>query len=84
VAGFRSDRVLEFIVHGVLPVGLYKQTAAVWRAEAEMQQMMWIFWWGTCVCAVLPLIYVKGYEKGKPGLGQGFRYGLCMWMPCCP
>jgi len=19
---------------------------------------------------------VKGYEKGKPGLGQGFRYGL--------
>src|SRR5437879_10429622 len=22
------------------------------------------------------LIYVKGYEKGKPGLGQGFRYGL--------
>ncbi len=24
------------------------------------------------------LIYVKGYEKGKPGLGQGFRYGLYM------
>ena len=22
------------------------------------------------------LIYVKGYERGKPGLGQGFRCGL--------
>jgi hypothetical protein len=22
------------------------------------------------------LIYAKGYEKGKPGLGQGFRFGV--------
>jgi len=69
--------VLEFLIHGVLLSDLYRETASVWRSEAEMQKMMWIFWVGMLVFApFFALIYVKGYEKGKPGLGQGFRYGL--------
>ena len=69
--------VLEFLIHGVLLSDMYKQTASVWRSEAEMQKMMWVFWVGILVFApFFALIYVKGYEKGKPGLGQGFRYGL--------
>ncbi|HKQ23283.1 MAG TPA: hypothetical protein VJT81_02430 [Burkholderiales bacterium] len=69
--------VLEFVIHGVLLADMYRQTASVWRPEAEMQKMMWVFWVGILVFAPLfVLIYVKGYEKGKPGLGQGFRYGL--------
>jgi len=68
---------LEFFIHGVLLQDMYKQTASVWRPEAEMQKMMWVFWAGILVLApFFALIYVKGYEKGKPGLGQGFRYGL--------
>src|SRR5205807_2458195 len=42
VAVFVVIGVLEFLVHGVLLSGLYKQTASVWRPEAEMRQMMWI------------------------------------------
>ena len=69
--------VLEFLIHGVILSDMYKQTASVWRSEAEMQKMMWVFWAGILVFAsFFALIYVKGYEKGKPGLGQGFRYGL--------
>jgi len=69
--------VLEFLIHGVLLSDMYKQTASVWRSESEMQKMMWVFWVGILVFApFFVLIYVKGYEKGKPGLGQGFRYGL--------
>ena len=69
--------VLEFLIHGVLLADMYQQTASVWRSEAEMQQMMWVFWVGILVFApFFALIYVKGYEKAKPGLGQGFRYGL--------
>ena len=69
--------VLEFIIHGVLLADVYKQTASVWRPEKEMQQMMWMFWLGYLVLApFFALIYVKGYEKGKPGLGQGIRCGL--------
>lgn len=77
VAVFVTMAVLEFFIHGVLLSDLYKQTAAVWRPEAEMQKMMWVFWVGMLVFApFFALIYVKGYEKGKAGLGQGFRYGL--------
>ncbi len=69
--------VLEFLIHGVLLSDIYRQTASVWRSEAEMRQMMWVFWAGILVFApFFALIYVKGYEKDKPGLGQGFRYGL--------
>ena len=77
VAVFVVIGALEFLIHGVLLSDVYRQTASVWRPEAEMQKMMWIFWVGMLVFApFFALIYVKGYEKGKPGLGQGFRYGL--------
>ncbi len=69
--------VLEFLIHGVLLSDMYRQTASVWRSEAEMQKMMWVFWVGILVFApFFTLIYVEGYEKDKPGLGQGFRFGL--------
>jgi len=69
--------VLEFLIHGVLLLDMYRQTASVWRPEAEMQRMMWIFWVGDLVFALFfALIYAEGYERGKPGLGQGFRCGL--------
>ena len=77
VAVFVVMGALEFLIHGVLLSDMYRQTASVWRSEAEMQQMMWVFWAGILVFApFFALIYVKGYEKGKPGLGQGFHYGL--------
>jgi len=77
VAVFVVIAVLEFLIHGVLLADMYRQTASVWRPEAEMQKMMWVFWVGILVFSpFFVLIYVKGYEKGKPGLGQGFRYGL--------
>jgi hypothetical protein len=28
--------------------------------------------------ALLTLVYTKGYERGKGGLGQGFRFGVLM------
>jgi hypothetical protein len=69
--------VMEFVIHGVLLSGIYQETASVWRAPGEMMQKMWIMWAGYLVFApFFALIYVKGYEKGKPGLGQGIRCGL--------
>src|SRR2546428_8742241 len=67
VAVFVAIGVLEFLIHGVLLSDLYKQTASVWRPEAQMRQMIWIFWVGYLVFApFFALIYVEGYEKGKP------------------
>ena len=77
VAVFVVMFVLEFVVHGVLLHGVYQQTSSVWRPGADIQRLMWIFWVGYLVFALLfAFIYAKGYEKGKPGLGQGFRFGL--------
>jgi len=77
VAVFVVILVVEFLVHGVLLQGVYQQTASVWRTQADMQRLMWIFWLGYLVfAAFFVFIYTKGYEKGKPGLGQGFRFGF--------
>lgn len=77
VAVFVAIFVLEFIIHGVLLQGVYQQTASLWRPMADMQRLMWIMWLGYLVFALFfTFIYAKGYEKGKPGLGQGFRFGF--------
>ena len=77
MAVFVVIAVLEFFIHGFLLSDMYQQTASVWRPQADAQAMMWLFWVGYLVFApFFTLIYVKGYEKGKPGLGQGFRFGL--------
>ena len=77
VAVFVVIMALEFVIHGVLLAGTYQQTASVWRPQAEMQRLMWIFWVGYLVFApFFAFIYAKGYEKGKPGLGQGIRFGF--------
>ena len=69
--------VMEFFINGVLLSDMYRQTASVWRTPEALQEKMWIFWIGYLVFApFFTLIYVKGYEKGKPGLGQGIRCGL--------
>jgi len=77
LAVFVVVTALDFLIHGVLLSGTYRQTASVWRPEAEMQRLMWVFWVGTLVFApFFVLIYARGYEKDKPRLGQGFRFGL--------
>ena len=69
--------LVEFIDNGVLLADIYKQTAAVWRPEAQMQSLAWLFWLGYLVFApVFTLIYTKGYEAGKEGFGQGLRFGF--------
>ncbi len=71
--------VLEFAIHGWLLGDIYKQTASVWRPQADMRLAMWLFWIGYLIFApVFVLIYVKGYEAGKSGVGQGLRYGVYM------
>lgn len=71
--------VVEMVINNFLLMSLYQQTASVWRPMAEIERMMWVFWLGYLVFApFFVLIYTKGYEPAKPGLGQGLRYGLYM------
>jgi hypothetical protein len=76
-AAFVVLAVLEFVVNGVLLAGIYMQTASVWRPEAEMVSLSWLFWLAYLVFApVFTLIYSQGFESNKQGIGQGLRFGI--------
>ena len=76
IAVFIAMSILEFIVHAVLLQSWYVEYPQYWRPEAEMMGLMGWMHLGYAIFALLfTLIYSKGYE-GKPGVGEGIRYGF--------
>jgi len=68
--------VIDMILHNVILMDAYKQTMHLWRSEAEMKNLFWLIWAGYPVFAFFFVwIFAKGYEKERPGLGQGLRFG---------
>ena len=79
IAAFVVIVVLEYVVNEILLAEAYRQTAAVWRPQADMQRLMWLWWVSYAVSAlVFALIYAQGYEPAKAGAAQGMRYGMYM------
>ena len=80
LAGLGASAVifaLDFLIHEKLLMGLYEQTAAVWRPQAEANQLMWLMMVGTLLFGLaFAWFYTRGYEKHKSGLGQGVRFGF--------
>jgi len=87
---------LDFLIHGMLLKGVYEQTASVWRTQEAMKQFCWFMWiWYAVFALVFTLIFSKGYEVGKGGVGQGIRFGfligllfgvpaVCVWFVVLP
>ncbi len=72
IAVFIAVFVLEYLVHGVLLMGMYQETVHLWRPQEEAN-MMWMFLSQLAYAAVLVFIYTRHYEAR--GLGEGVRYG---------
>jgi hypothetical protein len=69
--------VIDMVLHSVILMDAYKQTMHLWRPESEMKGLFWLIWLGYLVFAVFFVwTFAKGYEKEKPGLGQGLRFGI--------
>jgi hypothetical protein len=69
--------VFGMIYHGKILESTYIETMQFWRPEAEMMRLMPFVYVGHILFALLfCCIYTKGLEAGKPGLGQGLRYGF--------
>jgi hypothetical protein len=69
--------VIDMILHNVILRDAYQQTIHLWRSEAEMKGFLWLILAGYPVFASFFVwIFTKGYEKDKPGLGQGLRFGI--------
>ena len=68
---------IDMVLHNVILMDAYKQTMHLWRSEAEMKNLFWLILAGYPVFALFFVwIFAKGYEKDKPGLGQGLRFGI--------
>ena len=71
--------LMDYLVHGLLLSGLYAETASLWRAPEVLGGLMWIFWVVDAAMAFLLVwLFAKGWEAGKPWLGQGVRFGLVL------
>jgi len=76
VVAFVALSIMEYILHGRILADAYTAKPQLWASEATMRANMWALYVGYLIYAGLfALIYTKGYE-GKPGLGEGFRFGL--------
>ena len=66
-----------FVIHHVWLGEFYQANAAWWRPAAQMGSMMPLMFASHLVlAALLTVVYAKGYESGKGGIGQGFRFGV--------
>ena len=71
--------LMDYLVHSVLLRGLYVETASLWRATEALEGLMWVFWVVDAAIAFFTAwLFAKGWEAGKPWLGQGVRFGLVL------
>src|SRR5687767_8347886 len=61
-AGFLFYFITDFIIHGVWMVQDYKQTAELWRSEADMQaRMPWMFLGHLLFATAFVVLWAKGF-----------------------
>ena len=76
-AGAVYSFVSDFIIHGLILGEKYKQTANVWRPEAEMQQNFAFMLFGQILTGIMvATIFARGYQ-GK-GWKEGIRFGVLL------
>ena len=79
VGAFVVFFVAGYAIHHVWLGGFYKANPGWWRPEADMQRLMPLMTIGQLLlAALLTVVYSRGYERGKGGLGQGLRFGVLM------
>ena len=73
VAVFAAWFVLDALIHGYLLMDKYKETASLWRPEAEMKQ--WIMWLVNAIAAICLVTIYAMFFKDK-NIKNGVLYGL--------
>lgn len=76
-AVFLAVFLMDYLINEVLLTDLYHQTASIWRSEMEMRKLLVFMPLGQLLFSFFfTIIFSKGYEGSKSGLGQGLRFGL--------
>ena len=75
LAVFTYVFISDFVIHGLILNGQYKETASLWRPEEEMRSFMpWMLLGQFLIAKFFCVIFARGYE-GK-GTAEGLRFGL--------
>ena len=78
VAVFAGVFATDFITHGVWLESVYKETASLWRPEAEMQSHMgWLMLGQFLAAATFVVVWAKGFA-GTACIRCACLYGLFM------
>ena len=68
----------DFLIHGVWLDARYKETASLWRTEAEMQAHMgWLMLGQFLAAAMFTFIWAKGFAANSCIRGA-CAFGVCM------
>jgi len=77
IGAFAVIVVCDVLIHRVWLGATYQMYASWWRSAEQMQSLAWLMYVSEALlAALLSLIYTKGYEAGKAGVAQGFRFGV--------
>ena len=76
VAVFVGIFATDMLIHGVWLNSLYKETAQLWRTEAEMTHHMAYLIAGQFLTALMFVLIWA--HAAMPSLGRACAYGLCM------
>jgi hypothetical protein len=78
VAGFVLQMGGSYLLHSVILMSSYTDTAALWRTEDAMGHRMWVMIVAQFLFTLgAVLIYQRGVERKSP-VGQGIRYGILL------
>jgi hypothetical protein len=78
LAVFAGIWITDFLIHGVWLASSYKETANLWRPEAEMQARMgWLMLGQFLAAATFVVLWARGFAA-TARLGCACMYGLFM------
>lgn len=75
LAGFAFIFIWGFILHGQFLMGLYEQTAPLWRLPEDMSMALMLLY-QFLTSAISAFIFTRHYEAR--GIQEGMRFGLLL------
>ncbi len=69
--------VMDFVIHGVLLMPTYEETAELWRPQEEMQKFMPLMHVKTLLISVC-FVLLYGLLVDKKNLATGIKYGVIL------
>jgi len=75
IAGYAFVFGFDYLVHHIMLMDIYTQTAGLWRPEEEMSFPLMIAY-NVLLIIILGFIFTRNFEE--KGIGEGLRFGAAI------